>query len=163
MKKTTLPVSSAERKAVPLYSGLLTYFPKALSEVARVSKLGNDKHNPGEPMHHARGKSSDHADCIIRHMVDMTEDYGAGKGRDENGVPQVAYICWRALALAQEWFEKHDGAPLAPGAEVEDLNAKAQKLIEQYPNPLPAHLATDAKPCHWCGAVGDEEHSCGGK
>jgi hypothetical protein len=37
-------------------------------------------------------------------------------GYDEDGMPQVAYIAWRALALAQEWMEKHAGVPLAPGA-----------------------------------------------
>lgn len=116
MSDTTLPQDSKDRKNYPLYEGVLKYFPSALSSVARVSKIGNDKHNPGEPLHHARGKSSDHADCIIRHLIDLTEDYGKGAGRDETGVPQVAYIAWRALALAQEWLER-DGAPKAPGAQ----------------------------------------------
>jgi len=115
----TLPVSSTARKNYPLYSGLLKYFPAALSGVSRVSKIGNDKHNPGEALHHSRGKSADHPDCIIRHMVDMEEDFGSGVGRDEDGVPQVDYIAWRALAIAQEWHEKHDGAPLAPGAKID--------------------------------------------
>jgi len=113
MKKCTLPVTSRERKDFPMYEGLLKYFPKALAEVAYVSKVGNDKHNPGQPLHHARGKSSDHADCIVRHLIDMSEN----EGRDENGVPQVAYVAWRALALAQEWYEKNDGAPMAPNAK----------------------------------------------
>lgn len=107
----TLPASSEERKAVPLHRGLFRYFPAALASVAKVSKHGNDKHNPGEEMHHARGKSMDHADCILRHLVDLEED-----GYDEDGIPQVAYIAWRALALAQEWLETNEGAPLAPGA-----------------------------------------------
>lgn len=114
--KTTLPSDSLMRKHYPLYEGLLKYFPKALAEVAHVSKLGNDKHNPGEPLHHAREKSFDQADCIIRHLIDMSEDYGKGVGRDENGIPQVAYIAWRALALAQIWYEQNENAPLAPGA-----------------------------------------------
>jgi len=118
-KKTTLPEKSEDRKDFPLYSGPVKYFPKALAEVAYICKIGNDKHNPGQPLHHARGKSADHADCILRHMIDMEEDYGKGVGRDEQGVPQVAYIAWRALALAQEWYEKHDGTPIAPGAKGE--------------------------------------------
>ena len=36
----------------------------ALAEVARVSKAGNDQHNPGQPLHWARDKSADHADCV---------------------------------------------------------------------------------------------------
>lgn len=115
--KTTLPVSSEERKEHPVYSGPIKYFPAALAHVAKVCKLGNDKHNPGQPLHHAREKSGDHADCIVRHLIDLSEDYGCGVGRDEKGVAQVDYIAWRALALAQEWHEKNDGSPLAPGAK----------------------------------------------
>lgn len=110
----TLPRDSAARKEYPIYSGVIRYFPAALAEVARVSKIGNDKHNPGQEMHHARGKSMDHADCQIRHMIDGME---AG-GRDENGVPELAYKAWRALAELQEWLEQNDGAPLAPGAKL---------------------------------------------
>lgn len=116
-RKTTLPTDSKERKEFPLYSGVVKYFPSALAGVAKVSKIGNEKHNPGEPLHHARGKSTDHADCILRHLIDASEDFGnKGFGRDESGVPQVDYIAWRALALSQEWHEKHDGVPRAPGA-----------------------------------------------
>ena len=118
-KRTTLPQGSSERKEIPLYSGGLKYFPAAWAGLARVSKIGNDKHNPGEPLHHARGKSMDHEDCIMRHLADLLEDFGKGVGRDENGIPQVDYIFWRAGALAQQWHEKHDGAPLAPGAKKE--------------------------------------------
>lgn len=115
--QTTLPQDSAERKAYPLYRGLLRYFPAACAAVARVSKIGSDKHNPGEEMHHARSKSTDQEDCIMRHLTDLAEDFGKGVGRDENGIPQVDYIAWRALALCQIWHEKHDGAPMAPGAK----------------------------------------------
>jgi hypothetical protein len=118
--KTTLPQDSAARKDFALYQGLIRYFPAALAAVAKVSKIGNDKHNPGQPMHHARGKSTDQEDCILRHLIDLSEDFGAGIGRDENGVPQVAYIAWRALALAQIWLEKHDERPIAPGAKHDD-------------------------------------------
>jgi hypothetical protein len=118
IRLTTLPTDSNARKEIPLFEGVLKYFPAALAAAARVSKVGNDKHNPGQPMHHARGKSMDHADCILRHLVDLNEDHGAGRGYDENGMPQVGYIVWRALALAQEWLEKHEGAPLAPGAKL---------------------------------------------
>ena len=118
MDKTTLPQNSKERKNFPLYSGLLTYFPKALSLVSYISKIGNDKHNPGEPLHHSRQKSNDHPDCICRHLIDLKEDFGKGIGRDEGGIPQVGYIAWRALALAQEWLEQNDNAPIAPGAKL---------------------------------------------
>ena len=40
-----LPTDAKERKNLPIASGVLDYFPKALAEVARVSKVGNDQHN----------------------------------------------------------------------------------------------------------------------
>ncbi len=111
--RSTLGIDSESRKTLPLFRGVVRYFPAALACVAKISKLGNDKHNPGEEMHHARGKSSDHGDCLIRHLIDL----GENDGLDENGMPQVGYIAWRALALAQEWLEANDSAPLAPGAK----------------------------------------------
>ena len=109
----SLPTDAAERKAAPMAQGLLWYFPNALAEVARVSKAGNDQHNPGQPMHHARGKSTDHADCIMRHLVD------AGT-IDTDGQRHSAKVAWRALALLQEELERELGLPLprnARGAE----------------------------------------------
>lgn len=110
----SLPTDAAERKAAPMAQGLLWYFPNALAEVARVSKAGNDQHNPGQPMHHARGKSTDHADCILRHLVD------AGT-IDTDGQRHSAKVAWRALALLQEELERELGLPLprnARGPEV---------------------------------------------
>jgi hypothetical protein len=108
---STLPTGSAARKAIPLARGLLDYFPAALAAVAEVSKAGNDKHNPGEEMHHARGKSTDHADCILRHLVDR------GGLDPEDGMRHSAKVAWRALALLQEELEAA-GAPLARGARL---------------------------------------------
>jgi hypothetical protein len=117
----TLPTGSADRKNYPLAKGCLEYFPAALSGVANISKAGNDKHNPGEPLHHARGKSMDHADCIVRHMLDAGDLLAAIERGDQNVKPQDALnelnqMAWRALALSQEIHEEF-GAPLAPGAK----------------------------------------------
>ena len=128
--KTTLPRDSEARKAIPLYRGVLRYFPAAMRAAAEVSKVGNDKHNPGEEMHHARGKSMDHADCILRHLVDLDEDFGCGVGYDEQGMPQVGYIVWRAMALAQEWMEKQ-GVPLAPAAKLPSFFDGGTEITEQ--------------------------------
>lgn len=89
-----LTTNSAARKSVPLCTGLLDYFPDALAEVARLSKIGNDKHNPGQPLHWSRGKSDDHADCIMRHMLDRGTV-------DADGVLHDAKVAWRALAQLQ--------------------------------------------------------------
>lgn len=85
--------------------GLLDYFPAALAEVSRVSEYGNRKHNPGkEDLQWTRGLSTDHADCIIRHLVDRG-------GRDDAGVRHSAYVAWRALALLQQELEDEGVAP----------------------------------------------------
>jgi hypothetical protein len=110
---------SAARKEFPMARGLLDYFPAALAAVSRVSSIGNMKHNPGEYMHHARGKSMDHADCIMRHLADRgTMDYVV-IGDTGYQVPHSAYVAWRALAMLQEELEAA-GAPLARGARVEN-------------------------------------------
>lgn len=106
--KTSLPVSASDRKSLPVVSGVLDYFPAAIAAVAAVSKAGNDQHNPGQPLHHARGKSMDHADCLVRHLMDRGTF-------DTDGQRHSAKAAWRALALLQEELEA-DGAPLARGA-----------------------------------------------
>lgn len=106
--------------------GLLDYFPNALAEISAVSRIGNDQHNPGEPMHHARNKSTDHANKIVRHLIDR------GK-RDSKGIRHTAYLAWRALALLQEEIERDTGAPLPRNARLEpDVRPlSADALIEQ--------------------------------
>ncbi len=119
-RSLTLPTDSAERKNYPLLSGCLKYFPAALAGVAQISKVGNDKHNPGQPLHHARGKSADHGDCILRHLMD-TEDLLAHLARATSVVSPEALLTeanqlvWRALAYSQQLHEQF-GAPLAPSA-----------------------------------------------
>lgn len=119
-RSLTLPTDSTERKQYPILSGCIKYFPAALAGVAKISKLGNDKHNPGESLHHARGKSMDHGDCIIRHLID-TEDLKAAIARGESIqseqlLSEASSLVWRALAYSQELHEQY-GAPLAPAAK----------------------------------------------
>ena len=106
-----LTTDPRQRKDIPIARGVLDYFPDALAAVAMVSKVGNDQHNPGQPIHWARAKSTDHADCIIRHLIDRGTD-------DTDGFSHTAKIAWRALALLQEELEGK-GAPLARGATQE--------------------------------------------
>jgi hypothetical protein len=112
--KTTLPTDSNERKDVPLARGVLDYFPAALAEVARLSHEGNKKHNPGEDLHWARGKSTDHADCIMRHLAERGTI-------DTDGITHSAKVAWRALALLQEELEAR-GAPIARGARLPEVS-----------------------------------------
>ena len=123
-----------ERKNSPIAEGVLWYFPNALAEVARVSKVGNDQHNAGLPLHHARDKSKDHADCILRHLIDAGQI-------DKDGQRHSAKVAWRALALLQEELERAYGLPLPRNArnatvtpapplnpEVEALLGRAEAL-----------------------------------
>lgn len=92
-------MSHEDRKNRPIARGVLDYFPDALAEIALVSKTGNDQHNPGQPLHWAKEKSTDHADCIIRHLIDR------GK-LDSDGMRHSAKVAWRALALLQTELEE---------------------------------------------------------
>ena len=82
------------RKEYPVFSGLLDYFPLACLEVAHCSFVGNEQHNPGEPLHWARGKSTDQEDALVRHLLER------GKV-DTDGVRHSAKVAWRALAMLQ--------------------------------------------------------------
>ena len=125
-----LPTDSAARKKIPLCSGLLDYFPDACAAVAEVSFEGNEKHNPGQPLHHARGKSMDHADCIMRHLTN--------RGGFDGKVRESAALAWRAMALLQEELEAEFELPLprgarAAGVELEKPEAPVSSLHKSPP------------------------------
>jgi Domain of unknown function (DUF5664) len=89
-----LPTDPKERKKIPIYSGVLKYFPDAIAAVAAVSFAGNEQHNPGEPLHWARHKSTDQEDTLARHLME------AGS-IDSDGHRHSAKAAWRALAILQ--------------------------------------------------------------
>lgn len=130
----TLPTDSNERKRYPLFSGLMRYFPAALAGVANHSVSGNEKHiHPGRPynpdidvLRHDRTKSTDHADCILRHLMDLSDlletfnytgGYGAAGERAQDAIlAEANALAWRALALAQDMHERYGTADMAPAA-----------------------------------------------
>jgi hypothetical protein len=93
-------MDSKKRKEYPVTTGVFDYFRDALLAVAHVSYKGNEKHNPGEPLHWARGKSADEPDAMGRHLLErdeidpLTEEVVA------------AQLAWRALAYLQKTLEK---------------------------------------------------------
>ena len=99
-----LPADAAGRKAVPLYSGCVKYFPDALAAVAELSRIGNDQHNPGKPLHWDRSKSGDERDALMRHLLE------AGT-IDGDGVRHSTKVAWRALANLQKELEGLNPAP----------------------------------------------------
>lgn len=100
-------MSKPSRKDQPVFSGVMMYFPDALLAVSNHSKKGNDKHNPGEPMRWAKEKSSDQADCVARHLIDIGPNWNALD--EETGSYHATALAWRALALLQTVIEKEKG------------------------------------------------------
>lgn len=93
-----LPSDARARKSLPVATGVIDYFPDALLAVAELSRQGNDQHNPGQPLHWDRTKSTDEADALMRHFID--------RGTwDADGLRHSAKVAWRALALLQKEIE----------------------------------------------------------
>ncbi len=99
MTSANLPMDAGLRKEIPMCRGMLDYFPDACAAVANLSHVGNEQHNPGEPLHWAREKSTDHADCIVRHLVERGTI-------DTDGIRHSTKVAWRALALLQTEIEE---------------------------------------------------------
>lgn len=85
---------AAWRKRRPVHAGVMLYFPDALMEVAYCSFVGNEQHNPGEPLHWAKEKSTDETDALSRHLLNVGQ-------HDTDGVRESAKVAWRALANLQ--------------------------------------------------------------
>ena len=95
-----LPTDAKERKGLPIGTGVLDYFPKALLEVSKASIAGNNQFMPGERLHWDRSKSVDDADALIRHFLERGT-------LDSDGVRHSAKCAWRALAVERS-AEMHD-------------------------------------------------------
>lgn len=97
-RTTTLPDEAVDRKNYPIATGVLDYFPDALVAISKVSKLGNDQHNPGLPLRWNRSKSGDEADTCMRHFLQRGT-------LDVDGQRHTAKAAWRILALLQKEIE----------------------------------------------------------
>lgn len=118
-RATTLPDEPKERKTFPIASGFMDYFPDAIAAVSNISHRGNEQHNPGQPLHWARSKSTDEADTMLRHFLQRGT-------LDVDGVRHSAKMVWRALAMLQK--------------EIEDEQPPTMVLI---PNNQSGELPTD--------------------
>lgn len=94
----SMPTVALGRKALPVATGVLDYFPDAFLAVAACSKAGNDQHNPGKPLFWDRTKSADEDDALLRHFM-------ARGTRDSDGIRHSAKVAWRALAILQKEIE----------------------------------------------------------
>jgi hypothetical protein len=89
-----LAEKNVNRKNFPIYTGVVKYFPDALMEVSNISRIGNEQHHPGEPLHWDKSKSVDHLDALMRHLLKADE-------LDDDGALHLAKVAWRALAALQ--------------------------------------------------------------
>lgn len=105
-KPAPLPAEGAERKRIPIWTHLIEYFPDAFLAVVDVSVKGNDQHNPGEPLHWAREKSTDQMNTAMRHMW----DHGRGVIYDTDGAYHLAKAIWRLSAELQLTIERERAA-----------------------------------------------------
>jgi hypothetical protein len=124
----SLPTDSQARKHIPMARGLLDYFPDALAEVAYVSHCSNEKHNPGEPLHWSKDKSSDHADCLVRHVVER------GTVDPDDGLRHSAKAAWRALAMLQIELDAADAAEVPVLTAIERVKAAQERYSPMHPN-----------------------------
>ncbi len=115
---TRILADDDKREDYPLYDGLFAYFPAALLEIARWSKVGNDKHNPGEALHWAREKSTDHENKILRHLLDAREEL-------PGGFVEATALAWRSLALLQTILEERGMASGPNGIWLKDKNEES--------------------------------------
>jgi hypothetical protein len=97
-----LPIDAKRRKQIPLYTFLTQYFPDAIAALVDVSVAGNAQHNPGEPLHWSRGKSTDQLDAAMRHLF----DHGCGIRFGHDGQRTLAQAAWRLMAQLQLDLEK---------------------------------------------------------
>jgi hypothetical protein len=118
----TLGYDSDERKRTPMLATVFGYFAAAMAGLARHCVRSNEKHNKGEPVHWARGKSMDHDECSLRHLVDSAEirawiRRNVGHPEYERVLTMLEHELdakvWRAAAEAQEFYEEFRAAPLS--------------------------------------------------
>lgn len=105
ISKSGLPTNDAERKELQLWTFLIEYFPDAWLELVKVSVQGNKQHNPGEPLHWAKDKSTDQLNTAFRHLWDN----GRGIDKDTDGMYHLAKAAWRILAELQLKIESKKG------------------------------------------------------
>tara|TARA_R110000823_G_scaffold108797_1_gene228149 strand:- start:269 stop:568 length:300 start_codon:yes stop_codon:yes gene_type:complete len=90
-----------DRKGMPVFSGVLAYFPDALKEVSKCSLAGNNQHHADKPLHWDKNKSFDNEDALVRHLIDHSVN-----PIDDDGILHLAKVAWRALASLQIYLDK---------------------------------------------------------
>lgn len=147
-----LPTDAKERKQLQLYTFMFKYFPDAWLEVVRVAHLGNEQHNPGEPLHWARGKSTDQMNAAFNHIF----DYGLGVKKDSSGSYHLSNAIWRLMAQLQLDLEAEAAARVKFKAlgEAQSVNAAIDSVAELAPQASPS-ACPYCRPGVLCQAIQD--------
>lgn len=135
----TLPANAKERKALPVFTFLVGYFPDAFLEVVKVAVLGQTQHGMGEEknIRWDRTKSTDQLDSAMRHMIDHET-----KGPlDDDGGYHLAKAIWRLSAELQLHLEQRNKI-VDDYRRIEDDTV----LYSTVPAPRPPNI------CFQCGA-----------
>lgn len=86
-----LPDDPQQRKAIPVYSAFMRFFPRAIVAVTKMSMEGQAQHNAdGDSIKWIRSASSDDKDALMRHVLE--EDW--------------AKVAWRAMAILEKHLEE---------------------------------------------------------
>jgi hypothetical protein len=79
---------------IPVYTGFISYFPRAIAAISKVSLVGGIQHGQtAETLNWDRSKSGDELDALMRHLLD--QDW--------------AQVAWRAMANLEKELEKEHG------------------------------------------------------
>lgn len=123
-----LPNDRDARNAIPIWDGVMVYFPDAWAEIAKVSVIGNKQHNLGAAkLYFNRTVSTDHANKVMRHML----DHAAGHVYDTDGTYHLAKAAWRALAALQVAIEARNAAP---EENVRRQESMSRAILDQRPD-----------------------------
>lgn len=114
-KPIGLAGDSATRKDAPIYEGFVCYFPNAMANVAKLSKHGNDKHNPGQTLRWSFNLSNDHGNCIVRHQASDPE--AVDESYNDPEILHATAVAWRAMAQLETILLKKY-PELTPGKNV---------------------------------------------
>lgn len=88
-----LPALAKERKAIPVYSGFVKYFPRAICAISQHSLIGGIQHGQtAQSLRWDRSLSGDELDAMMRHIVE--EDWVA--------------VAWRAMANLEKHLEARE-------------------------------------------------------
>jgi hypothetical protein len=116
----------SKRKAQPILTGLIDYFPNACLYVSEVSLKANEQHNAGQPMYWAKEKSIGDGNEVLRHLI--------GRGKvDDDDLLHTGKVLWRAAELLERELEyrEDNNIPNTKDVDYKDVIAHAK---EKYPN-----------------------------